>query len=94
MKYITTLIAILLILILFQNPTASQDKGTTGATFLKLGAGARAIGMGSAFTGLSDDASAIYWNPAGLGFTKRWELSFNYQKHFADFDYQAFFFSH
>jgi hypothetical protein len=28
--------------------------------------GARAIGLGEAFTGLSSDASAPYWNPAGL----------------------------
>lgn len=30
--------------------------------------GARAIAMGSAFTGLANDASAIYFNPAGLAF--------------------------
>jgi outer membrane protein OmpA-like peptidoglycan-associated protein len=88
------IVIVILILILFQNPAICQDKGTTGSTFLKLGPGARAIGMGSAFTGLSDDVSAIYWNPAGLGFTKRWELSFNYQRLFADFDYQALFYSH
>lgn len=29
--------------------------------------GARATGMGEAFTGLADDASATYYNPAGLG---------------------------
>jgi len=28
--------------------------------------GARAFGMGGAYVGLADDASAIYWNPAGL----------------------------
>jgi hypothetical protein len=28
--------------------------------------GARAAGMGGAFVGVADDASAIYWNPAGL----------------------------
>ena len=28
--------------------------------------GTRAIGMGGAFVGLANDASAIYWNPAGL----------------------------
>jgi hypothetical protein len=30
------------------------------------GAGARALAMGSAFVGVADDASALYWNPAGL----------------------------
>jgi hypothetical protein len=28
--------------------------------------GARAQGMGGAFVGVADDASAVYWNPAGL----------------------------
>jgi hypothetical protein len=36
------------------------------AEFLKVGAGARALGMGGAFVALADDASATYWNPAGL----------------------------
>jgi len=54
------------IMLLLWSMVSGQDTGTTGSTFLKLGAGARAIGMGSAFTGLSDDATAIYWNPAGF----------------------------
>jgi hypothetical protein len=28
--------------------------------------GSRALGMGGAFTGVADDATAVYWNPAGL----------------------------
>jgi hypothetical protein len=28
--------------------------------------GVRALGMGGAFVGVADDASAVYWNPAGL----------------------------
>jgi len=36
------------------------------AQFLKIGTGARAIGMGGAFTAVADDISAISWNPAGL----------------------------
>jgi hypothetical protein len=34
--------------------------------FLKVPAGARAIGMGGAFAAVSDDATAPYWNPAGM----------------------------
>ena len=34
--------------------------------FLSMGVGARALGMGGAFVALANDASAAYWNPAGL----------------------------
>ncbi len=39
------------------------------------GAGARAEGLGGAFIGLADDATAISWNPAGLGQLERTEFS-------------------
>ena len=41
------------------------DAGQAGA-FLRAGTGARALGMGNAFTALAEDSSASYWNPAGL----------------------------
>lgn len=40
-----------------------------------LGANARALGMGNSYIGLSDDASAAYFNPAGFGLLKRMEIS-------------------
>lgn len=42
------------------------EPGTTGASFLQIGAGPRAIAMGEAQTAVADDAYAGYWNPAGL----------------------------
>jgi len=36
--------------------------------FLMITPGARAVAMGSAFTGLADDATAVYYNPGALGF--------------------------
>ncbi|MBP7310327.1 MAG: outer membrane protein transport protein [Candidatus Cloacimonetes bacterium] len=36
--------------------------------FALSGVGSRATAMAGAFRGLSDDATAMYWNPAGLGF--------------------------
>jgi long-subunit fatty acid transport protein len=36
----------------------------------------RSAGMGNAFVGLADDASAIFWNPAGLGQLRMSEFSF------------------
>jgi len=43
-----------------------NNVATTSAAFLEIGPGARSIGMGSAFVSVADDASAIYWNPAGI----------------------------
>ena len=40
--------------------------GTTSFNFLKIGYGARPMGMGGAFTAISDDANSLFWNPAGL----------------------------
>lgn len=42
--------------------------------FMEMGMGARALGLGNAFVGLVDDATAVYWNPAGLSKIKKNEL--------------------
>lgn len=55
-------IAISLFVLLLTAPVRADE----GAAFLKLGTGARATGVGGAYTALGDDASSIGWNPAGL----------------------------
>lgn len=42
-----------------------------------MGAGARAHGMGGAFIGVADDATAIGWNPAGIAQLEKMEASIN-----------------
>ncbi len=49
--------------------------GATGYTFLKLGIGVRPVAMGNAFTALSDDGNAVFWNPAGLGVNNSYYIS-------------------
>ncbi|MFH1368548.1 MAG: PorV/PorQ family protein [Elusimicrobiota bacterium] len=46
--------------------------------------GARAIGMGGAFSAVSAEISALYWNPAGLGYLQKKEISAMYDKDFID----------
>jgi hypothetical protein len=46
--------------------TISAQDTQYGGDPLLLGAGARALGLGGAFVAISDDATAFYWNPAGL----------------------------
>jgi tetratricopeptide (TPR) repeat protein len=41
-------------------------RGAAASGFLSSGPGARAAAMGGAFTGLADDSSAMFYNPAGL----------------------------
>jgi len=58
----------LLIIFLFSiNISFSQSKvGTSAAPFLGISIGPKAIGMGSAFVALANDATALYWNPSGI----------------------------
>ena len=45
---------------------AEVDFDKLNGSDLGMGIGARAIGMGGAFVAIADDASAAFWNPAGL----------------------------
>ena len=76
----------------FYTPTYAGSVGTTGAQFLKLGVGARPIGMGGCFVGIADDVNAIAWNPAGLNYLVEREISFMHGVWFEDiyFDYLAY----
>jgi hypothetical protein len=40
--------------------------GTSAATFLRIPVGARAIGMGSSFVSMTNDATGLYWNPSAI----------------------------
>jgi hypothetical protein len=66
---------------------AATKPGTTGAQFLKMGAGARPTGMGEAFVGLADDVNAAYYNPAGLGHIDRPEFTAMRNQLFQDMNY-------
>ncbi len=55
-----------------------SKRGTTAAAFLEIGVGSRALGMGTAFTALADDPSAIYWNVGGLAKLRRHGILFNH----------------
>src|SRR5215510_13012048 len=50
--------------------------------FLKIPVGARAIGMGGSFTAVTDDATAAFWNPAGIVYLPYREVIFQHQEKF------------
>lgn len=43
-----------------------ENVGTAGAQFLRIPVGARAVGLGKAYTACAIDGAALYWNPAGI----------------------------
>ncbi len=61
-KLMLMMIILLSILLSAEN----ENAGTSGFTFLKVNYSARAAAMGNAYTGLSNDADAVFFNPAGL----------------------------
>ena len=65
----------------------SQRAGTSSGSFLKIGVGARAVGMGEAFVAVANDPSAITWNPAGLASILRKEVQFSHVQWPADINY-------
>src|SRR5262245_16293035 len=70
----------------------SGSVGTTTANFLKLGAGARGEAMGEAYSAVVNDATALYWNPAGLTRVSSNDVSFMHAPYIASsyYDYGAY----
>lgn len=58
--------------------------GTAAAQFLKIPVGARAIAMGGSFASIGDDATTLFWNPAGASYLNRYEASFSHTTWIAD----------
>ncbi len=73
-----------------QNP----NLGTSGAQFLQIPVSARSEAMAGAFTGLSDDASAVFTNPAGIVKVGNMQAHFSYANWFDLFDFSAFAFAY
>jgi hypothetical protein len=61
--------------------------GTTAASFLEIGVGGAANGMGGAFVGLANDASALYWNVGGIANLAQYEVILVHTNWIADTKY-------
>lgn len=45
---------------------AQAKVGQSGAKFLSIGMSPRAMGLGEAYVAVANDASSVFWNPAGI----------------------------
>jgi hypothetical protein len=62
----TKILMCALVLLSSLSAMAQSKVGTTGAPFLGIGVGTRAMAMGGAFSAMKDDATMLYWNPAAI----------------------------
>ncbi len=70
MKFLKTLIIVIVFpALLF---SAASD---AAVVFLTIFPGARAVGMGAAFTAVADDATATFYNPGGIPFFENTEVT-------------------
>lgn len=79
MKYLRILTIIFIVLIYNGLVRADGDGGVT-LPVLNYIPGTRAMGLGTAYTALSDDVTSLYWNPAGLAPLIRQEVTALYEK--------------
>jgi hypothetical protein len=83
-KFLYTVIVLLFPVLIFAQNTRYA------ASFLELGVSTRALGMGSAYVGLSNDASGAFWNPAGLAYIPKFQASSMYANLFNSLETQSF----
>ena len=61
-----------------------NSAGATTAQFLRVASGARGVAMGEAYSAMTDDATAMDWNPAGLMKIKKCSVAFMHAPYLAD----------
>ena len=91
---ITKYPGLFLMLLLLNSASASEatKAGTTAASFLNIDVGARAVSMGGAFVSMADDATTMFWNPAGIARFSQYQANFTHMRWIADitFNYVGF----
>jgi hypothetical protein len=74
-----------ILLVGFLQAATALAVSQSGVLFLMIAPGARASGMGESFVAVADDATASYWNPAGLAQQRGTEVALMHSKWFPEF---------
>ncbi len=83
--------AVLLLVFSTYSQAAVAQVGGAGVVFLKIEPDSRSAGMGNAGVALADNASAIFWNPAGLAFQKGTEAGITHSNWLPEFASDLFY---
>lgn len=83
----------ILIIMIFFSCTYGQEfskTGTAAAQFLKIPVGARAVALGNSFAAVANDATSLYWNPAGIASLNKIDINFTHTQWIADLNHNFF----
>lgn len=92
MKKLTFFLILVFTCMIFTTPSHAVIKKTaqTGLQFLKVDVGARAAAMGGSYAMVGNDASAMFYNPAGIVHVQSdWEFFVTRTQWFAEINYNA-----
>ncbi len=78
MRIAIAIVMVLLLPLQAEGAQIFEKVGTLGGQSLKIGVGARAAAMGDAYVAIADDATAVYWNPAGIARLSGQSISINH----------------
>ena len=84
MKKKSLLILMVLLFSLVFGTSLAFGKAVTGVAIVNQAIGVRQLGMGEVATGLSDDAAAMHYNPAGIATIRNIELNAMYHQNIID----------
>ncbi len=76
MMTVKKILSLFLIIFSFTIYSQNNGAGNTGLSFLKVGVTSRSISLGEAVVSMSEDASATFYNPAGLFLGKKNSILF------------------
>jgi len=92
MNKLTKIVLPLILLIFLTDPLLGQVNlekvAQTGLKFLSVSVGAHGAGMGDAFSAVANNAEAMFWNPAGMAYINKWNISGGYNQWIAGIKHQ------
>ncbi len=88
-KGLILLVAMLMVTLLVSSSQAVTKYAQAGMPFLKIDPDGRSAGMGSAITAVSNNAMAMFSNPAGMGYTEGLDLAITQTNWIADISHYA-----
>jgi long-subunit fatty acid transport protein len=91
MKRFIQFLSILFVLTGFIFGQAKAQVGITSVPFLQIEPDSRAAGMGNTGVAIADNASAVFWNPAGLAFQRGNQVSITHANWLPAFNADLFY---